>query len=379
MNNGRVVLDASCLLHGQRAVRRNTTNLYRHLMRLSPPFPLDIFYFQGKSRQNLPLQFSGKIIKTRWPARLMHPLWQGLSWPKLEFFVGDASIYYSPDLIFPPPKRIQVLSTIRGVAYYEIPERYPPAKLKSLLHLHAFALHHSSFWLAVSECTRKSLIERDGLDPSRVFVVSHGVDPMFTRPETEKARILVRDRFGLDKPYLLYVGVLDQNKNLRGLLKTYRLVLGEIPDMELVLVGPRGSAAKEVDTAMQDRDLQYKIHCLGEIDVEDPIFPALYGVAGVLVHLSYYEGWCAPPLESMACGTPVVLADIPPLREVGGDAAMFVPPDDAQAAADAILRLLDDTVLRKQKIELGKGHVAEHGWDHSARKFLEVMKKIRSY
>jgi len=379
MNSGRVVLDASCLLHGQRAVRRNTTNLYRHLLQLDIPFPLEAFYFQGRRWQVLPLHFPGGAIKTRWPARMLRPLWQSLAWPFLEQFIGDASLYYSPDLIFPPPKRIRVLSTVRGVAYYEIPERFPPAKLKQLLCLHGYALQHSNFWLAVSECTRKSLIERDGLDPSQVFVVSHGVDQMFTRQEEKRARTLVRDRFGIDKPYLLYVGVLDKNKNLRGLLETYRLVLGDIPDMELVLVGPRGNAAMEVDAAVQDMILHNKIHCLGEIDVEDPVFPSLYSMAEVLVHLSYYEGWCAPPLESMACGTPVVLADIPPLREVGGDAAMFVPPDDAQVAAAAVLQLVSNTMVRRQKIELGDEQVARHNWNHSALKFLEIIKQIRNH
>ena len=372
----RVYLDATPVLHGERAVRRNTTNLYRHLLLESGAEEYVFPYFTGRWGGQLQLEEGVKTIPIRWPGRLLQPLWLRLGWPCIEDLAGPCDLYYSPDLIFPPGRRARVLSTVRGVVYYEIPQYFSVDALRWMLTMHAYALRRSTHWLAVSESTRMVLLEKDKLDPDRVFVVTHGVDPMFRRLARAEARAEVQARFGLERPYVLYVGVLGRHKNIGGLLKMFSRLRQTHPDLDLVLVGPNGSAAEELAVAMASPSLAPRVRCLGLVATDQPALVALYNASELLVHLSYYEGWCAPPLEAMACGIPVVLAEVPSLREVGGEAASYAPVNDPDQAAQIAARLLEDSGSREEKIRAGLRTAAAHSWAGAARKFAGVLQRI---
>jgi len=372
----RIYLDATPVLHGERAVRRNTTNLYRHLLLESGAEEYAFPYFTGRWGSRLQLERGVKTIPIRWPGRLLQPLWLHLGWPCIEDLAGRCDLYYSPDLFFPPGRRARVLSTVRGVAYYVIPQYFSVNALSWMLTMHAYALRHSTHWLAVSESTRLVLLERDKLDPDRVFVVSHGVDPMFRPLDRAEARAQVQARFGVQRPYLLYVGVVAPHKNISGLLRMFVYLRRTCPDLDLVLVGPNGTTPEEVDAALASPLLATRVRRLGAVATDDPILAALYNASEALVHLSHYEGWCAPPLEAMACGVPVVLADIPPLREVGGEAASYAPIDEPEQAASAVTRLLEDSLYREAKIRLGLKMAAAHSWARAAEKFGRVLQRI---
>ncbi len=372
----RIYLDATPVLHGERAVRRNTTNLYRHLLLESGGEEYVFPYFTGRSGGRLQLEGGAKTIPIHWPGRLLQPLWLRLGWPCIEDLAGHCDLYYSPDLIFPPGRRARVLSTVRGVVYYEIPQYFSGKALRWMLTMHAYALRHSTHWLAVSESTRLVLLERDQLDPDRVFVVSHGVDPMFRPLDRAKARAEVQARFGVQRPYLLYVGVIAPHKNIRGLLRMFVHLRHTRSELDLVLVGPNRIATEEFDAALASPLLATRVRRLGAIATDDPILAALYNASEALVHLSHYEGWCAPPLEAMACGIPVVLADVPSLRELGGEAASYAPGNEPEQAASAVTRLLEDSLYREAKIRIGQRVAAAHSWARAAQKFASVLRRI---
>jgi len=270
----------------------------------------------------------------------------------------------------------RVLSTVRGVAYYEVPQYFSVNALSWMLTMHAYALRHSTHWLAVSESTRLVLLERDKLDPDHVFVVSHGVDPMFRHLDRAEARAQVQARFRVQRPYLLYVGVVALHKNIAGLLQMLSHLRQAHPDLHLVLVGPNGTATEEVDAALASPLLATRVRRLGAVATDDPILAALYNASEALVHLSHYEGWCAPPLEAMACGIPVVLSDLPSLREVGGEAASYAPLNEPDQAAEIVTRLLEDSSYREAKIRAGLKVAAAHSWIHAARKFASVLRRV---
>ena len=357
-------------------MRRNTTNLYRHLLLESAPADYAFPYFAGWRGAHLQLEGAANTIPIRWPGSLLQPLWLRLGWPCIEDLAGRCDLYYSPDLMFPPGRRTRVMSTVRGVHYYEIPQYFSVKALEWMLTMHAYARRHSTYWLVVSESTRATVLERDKLDADRVFVVSHGVDSMFHPLDPAEARAAVHARFGFQRPYLLYVGVLARHKNIAGLLRMFSHLRHTHPDLDLVLVGPNGSATEEVTHAVASSFLATRVRCVGAVAIDDPILLALYNASEVLVHLSYYEGWCAPPLEAMACGIPVVLADIPSLREVGGDAASYAPANEPAPAAMAVARLLEDSSYREAKIRAGLRVAAAHPWAHAAQNFGRVLQRI---
>lgn len=372
----RIYLDATPLLHGVRALRRNTTNLYRHVLREGGAQEYVFPYFRGARHVTLELEGAQETIPIVWPWRLLEPCFLHLGWPYIEDLAGPCDVYYAPEMIFPPARHARVLSTIRGVLYYEVPSLCSDAALRWMLTMHHYALRHSTHWLAVSECTRARMLERDKLDPARVFVVSHGVDPMFKPMPRTAAQTAVKARFGLERPYLLYVGVLDRNKNITGLLRMLSRLQTLRREIDLVLVGPPGTAVDEVKGAMGHPELGKRVRWVGPVETDDPVLVALYNAAELLVHLSHYEGWCAPPLEAMACGIPVVLGDVPSLREVGADAAVYAPVGDADAAAEAVTRLLESSDDRNAHRTAGQAVAARHSWPHAAKVFAGVLHRI---
>jgi alpha-1,3-rhamnosyl/mannosyltransferase len=206
-----------------------------------------------------------------------------------------------------------------------------------------------------------------GVDRSRVRVAPLGVDRRFApRPAAEVDA--VRARLGLRRPYLLYLGGIDERKNVPRLLEAYaglRAQRASTPD--LVLAGPieREAGFAELVARVSALGLDDAVRRVGYVD--DAGLPALLSGAECFVFPSLYEGFGLPPLEAMACGTPVVATNGGSLGEVLGDAALTVPPDDAAALGRAMARVLDDAALREDLRRRGRERAAGFTWEATAR------------
>jgi alpha-1,3-rhamnosyl/mannosyltransferase len=190
-----------------------------------------------------------------------------------------------------------------------------------------------------SEYVRGTVIDAFGVDPERVFVVPHGIDPAVPTAEAE-----VRARYGLgDRRFVVYPAITHPHKNHRFLLD---LLAGpwDDPDLALVMLGGAGLAEADVTAAIQRLDLGRRVTRPGRVPEADR--DGLIAAAAALVFPSEYEGFGAPVLEAMALGTPVICSDRAALPEVAGDAAVVRPLDqDAwKGALDEVARAHDDLV-----------------------------------
>jgi glycosyltransferase involved in cell wall biosynthesis len=199
--------------------------------------------------------------------------------------------------------------------------------------------------IAVSERTKRDLVELYRLPPERIAVVPHGVDPAFGPGEDGGAR-----------DYLLYVGAIQARKDPLAAAAAAAEV-----GLPLVLVGPGREPALARELERRGADLRGYVE-KGEL-------ARLYHGAACLVLPSRYEGFGLPVLEAMACGTPVVAADEPALREVGGDAAVYAGPDGLVAA---IRRALAD---RDRLAAAGLERARLFSWDETARRTLDVYRE----
>lgn len=230
--------------------------------------------------------------------------------------------------------------------------------------------------ITVSESSRRDLIRYLNLLPARLVVVPEGVDPRF-RPVTDGTeRRVVRDRYGIEGRYLLYVGGLNARKNVSGLLEAFAMVREHHPDVTLVIGGKRQWQTTEMDQTFRRLNLNDTVHFTGYVDDAD--LPGLYSAAEAFVFPSLYEGFGLPPLEAMACGTPVITSNVSSLPEVVGDAAITVDPNDVANIARGIDRLLTDEVLRSELRQRGFARVARFTWEHAARKTLAVYESVLS-
>jgi glycosyltransferase involved in cell wall biosynthesis len=373
----RIGIDASILLHGQRAGLRHTRILLQHLLKLYANDSWELFYVDRKGntpgRISLPFDGAAREVVSRIPMRLLLTPWRVLSLPAVENWLGAIDVFYAPDLYFPPTRQAPVLCTIRGVAYLAIPRLCDPFKVRALCKAFDYARRHADHFLAVSESTRQDLLRFTDIQPDRIHVVTHGVDPVFRRLDRDGCREWVHRHFGVERRFFLYVGAIGRHKNIMGLLRVFLETGMRSYGIDLVMAGPFESEIERARLLVAQSGLEKMVHFIGPVDQANDILVKLYNAAIALVHPSFYEGWCVTPLEAMACGTPVIAADISSIREVVADAAVLVPPDEIDAWKPAMLRVVEDEIYRSNLAEKGSKHVGQHTWKRAAHRLRKVL------
>jgi glycosyltransferase involved in cell wall biosynthesis len=207
----------------------------------------------------------------------------------------------------------------------------------------------------------------------RVRVVPPGVDRSFAPAAADEVE-RVRQRHRLGAPYVLYVGTLEPRKNLVRLVEAFaRLARAGRPE-DLVLAGRPGWGLEPLEEAIRGSGVAHRVHRLGYVDRPD-LAPLLTG-AEVLAYPSLEEGFGFPPLEAMACGTPVVAADGSSLAENLAGAAELVPPEDVDALAAALDRLLTDPEVRERRRRQGLERAARFTWERTAAETVACYRDL---
>lgn len=194
--------------------------------------------------------------------------------------------------------------------------------------------------VAISEQTKRDLVEMMHVPEEKIRVVYQSCDAMFWLPPKPTTA-----NYQLPAKYILCVGTIEERKNQLNVIEACR----QLPeDVTLVIVGrPRGEYGRRVLAAAGDR-----VRILQNADFRD--FPSFYAGAVASVYLSRFEGFGIPVLEAMCCDCPVVTSNISSMPEAGGDAALYADPDDVDAVRAHLQRLLDDEAFRQQCIEKGR-------------------------
>ncbi|MGI8855109.1 MAG: glycosyltransferase family 4 protein [Thermomicrobiales bacterium] len=309
------------------------------------------------------------------PAAWMTRLWHRAHVPvPVEQFTGPVDCYHALDYVAPRVRHSRLLVTVHDLSFLAVPRYAEPSLASYLAGIVPRVVRRADRVLAVSAFTAREVVERLNIPPERVSVVPNGVEGRF-RPyppgERAEARAAVAQIIGsADRPYLLAVGTLEPRKNYPTLLRAYaRLRAAGLPHA-LVIAGRQGWQFGPIFDTLQE------LHLAGDVQFGSPpdnLLPALYNAADAVVAPAWYEGFGLSVLEGLACGAPVVASDIPPHREVAGDAAWYADPGDAAALAEAITAALDaDDTTRATRRTMGLGRAATMGWGDAARALLDV-------
>ncbi len=270
---------------------------------------------------------------------------------------------YRLDVLFNPGFTAPVLAPCASVTVFHDlqhkrhPEYFRWFDLPFWKLLLGASAHRSRRLIAVSEATREDLVRFYGLSPDRISVVLHGVEPQFfTLDRTRTA------------PFVLSVSTLHPHKNLERLIRAYG---SRKREWRLVIAGMRGFHADALDALIAELRLQDSVELTGWIPREELL--QLYARARAFVYPSTFEGFGMPVLEAMAAGIPVTCSDIPPLREVAGEAALLFDPLNVEAISNALDRTAADSELRAALEKAGPERARAFTWERAARETLAAL------
>jgi len=282
-----------------------------------------------------------------------------------------ASLYHSLYYLMPYGPRVPTVVTIYDLIPLRMPYHVPPPTRILFRVFVKMALRTACHVVVISEATRRDLLARYRLPGERVTVIPLAVDPAFRPQPREVVRALCA-RFDLPDRYVLYVGSNKPHKNLVRLVEAW--VRMQPRSFPLVIAGYWSDAHPEVGRRIEELGLGSAVRLVGPVREED--LPALYSGALLFAFPSEYEGFGLPVLEAMACGVPVVAANVSSLPEVAGDAALFVDPRDLDALAQGMDDLVGNEGLRKHLAEKGLERAREFSWERCAEQTLRVYERV---
>jgi glycosyltransferase involved in cell wall biosynthesis len=254
-------------------------------------------------------------------------------------------------------KVLPTVVTIHDIQYRHYPEYFHPLKLAWLRTNVPYVVHHSEVITVPSQFVREDLMAAFDADPDKVVVVPFGSEGLLA---PSAGSDVVRERYGLERPFFLFPGRSYPHKNHRFLVEAWAPVAGRA---DLVFTGPDGPRDTEIGETAARLGVATGLRRLGLVSRGD--LAGLYESAEALAWPSRFEGFGAPVLEAMGAGCPVVASAATAIPEVVGDAGLLLSPDDTAGWTAALDRILTDPGLREDLVRRGRARAGEFSWKRS--------------
>jgi len=226
--------------------------------------------------------------------------------------------------------------------------------------------------VAVSECTKKDIVENYNIHPDKIAVVYQGCFPIFKEPATDLMKEEVKNKYNLPANYLLSLGSIEERKNIMLVVKA----LKQIPDIHFVAIGKRKEYSQRVQQYANENGLADRVHLLSNVPLTD--LPAILQSAKIFIYPSLYEGFGIPIIEAMNSGVPVIAATGSCLEESGGPDTIYIDPNDENELAEQIKRLLADDALRHKMSAAGRNYVKRFSDENCTRNLMNVYRSLMS-
>jgi glycosyltransferase involved in cell wall biosynthesis len=369
-----IYLDVSAAVHQRAGLGRYAESLARALAALIPD-QLALFY--NRERGITPLAGLERL-----PARsvaLGYKPWRMLVWlgqlAGLGFnrLVPGAGLFHATEHLLLPLRGVPTVLTVHDLIFRQLPGHHKPLNRWYLNLTMPLYCRRATHIIAVSEQTRRDLLEAYGVPPERISVVAEAAAAIFA-PAPAGAVATARARYHLPERYLLTVGTLEPRKNLPRLLAAWAPLYGSGAAPPLVIAGKRGWLTDSFFAAIERSPARDGVVLTGYVDEAD--LPAVYTGAELFVLPSLYEGFGLPPLEAMACGVPVVCSNASSLPELADGAALLFDPRSVDSLAAALERALAGADLREDLRQRGLARASQFTWERTARQTLAVYQRV---
>lgn len=367
----RIGIDARLIYYRQAGIGQYIQSLIGGLAREDPPEQDEFVVLQHRKDTHHLTPASHFRRRSTWTP-CHHSLEQ---WTlPLEIWPLRLDLLHSPDYVPPFRRNCRSVITVHDLAFLQTPEILTTESARYYGQIDR-AVRDAEGIIAVSHSTKRDMMNLLAVPAHRVTVVHEAANPVFRPLDDAAALNAVRKRYDLPERFILFIGTIEPRKNLPTLIQAYRLLRErEGPGLPaLVVAGAKGWLFDSVFALVEQLDLVDQVLFTGGIPWVD--VPALYNLAEAFVFPSLYEGFGLPPLEAMACGTPVIAADVSSIPEVVGEAGLLIDPNDAEGLSEALGRVLNDPALRQDLRQRGLARAREFSWDRAARETLAVYRQ----
>jgi glycosyltransferase involved in cell wall biosynthesis len=309
-----------------------------------------------------------------WHYKIIGPrkMWTliGLS---LEFLLkrSKPDVFLSPTHYLPIFTPSRSLISILDVSYLHFPQLFKPSDLNQLRNWTKMSLKRAKGVFTISQASKDDIIKEYGIPGYKIAITYPGIKTTLGRNFETISMDDLKKKYGIKKDFVLYVGTLQPRKNVARLIEAFSKIK---KDIELVVVGKRGWLYEEILEAPKKFGVESKVRFLES--VPDADLPSFYKNALCFALPSLYEGFGLPVLEAMKYGCPVLTSNISSLPEAGGDAALYVNPENVEDIAKNLELLIKDEVLREKLAKKGHEQVKKFSWEKTAKETLNVLTKI---
>ncbi|WP_129626572.1 glycosyltransferase family 4 protein [Candidatus Oscillochloris fontis] len=373
----RIAVNAHLLAH-TRSFRRAGVSHYieqtlLHLAQIDQHNQYDIYTTRGLDNAALGLPANFHVRPSHLPTinpRIRIP-WEQFLAPTL-LRMTKASLYHGALNVVPFNCPVPSVVTIHDLAFIRFPQTFRAYNRTYLDFATRLSARRATRILAVSEHTKREVVGILGVPAERVVVTPNAARSHFRPPPPAELEAF-RTRHGLPERFVLYVGTLEPRKNLTTLLDAYAEVTRRFPDVPLLVGGGKGWLYDTIFERLEHLGLREQVKFVGYLDEEE--LPLWYAAATVFAFPSIYEGFGMPPLEAMACGTPVVTSNTSSLPEVVADAGLMVDPRSADALAAALCRVLGDPDLHADLRTRGLRRATHFTWATTAERTLRAYEQ----
>ena len=291
-------------------------------------------------------------------------------------------VLHSPCLTAPLALKQPSVVTIHDMIWY-YPNRYSPSKVlfseRSLINWYYkvfayFSAKKAKYIITISNASKQAIVSHLKLINEKIFITLEAPSSNYRYIDNKSLIKSALKKYDLPEKFIFGLGSADPRKNIEFLINAFVLIPDN--DLHLVIVWNHYSLTTQLKVLIQNLNLQRQVHFLSEISDQDLLY--LYNAAEVFVFPSLEEGFGLPPLEAMACGTPVIAANNSSIPEIVGDAALLFNARNPSELKDLILRVTENESLRKELRLKGLQKVKHYSWDKCASQTLDILYKAAS-
>lgn len=229
--------------------------------------------------------------------------------------------------------------------------------------------------ITVSNFSKEDISLEFNYPMEKIFVTHLAAEEIYQPINKDYCKKILKETYSIDTPFILYVGGFSPRKNILGLIEAYsKLSSKKGKEIKLIIIGKKGKSFELYKERAQELSISDCVLFPGFIPLEH--MPIFYNSALFLVYPSYYEGFGLPPLEAMACGTPVIASNTTSIPEILGESAVLINPYDIDALGQAIYSLAEDSKQRNKLIEMGLERASSFSWNNTAINTLKAYNSI---